>query len=443
MSDKATSGTKAEFGESKGYAYYVFTLLFLLYVFDYVDRMVIASLFPFLIEDWGITTAQCTMLASIVTLTMTIFVFPVSFLVDRWSRKKTIGLMAVLWSIAAAACAFTNSFKQLLGLRAVIGIGEAAYTPGGHAMIAAYFPEDRRATMNGYFTAAIPLGSALGIVLGGIVAESLGWQYAFGLTAIPGFFVAILFFTVKDYKSADIVKGGDVGFAPEDPTTHKKMSFWEIVKEFANTPSVIFTYFGYVGSTFVTTALITLLPLYFYRTEGLDMIKAGTKTSVIFLLAIIGAPIGGYIADKWRKRRLNARMVFPAISSLFTTLFILIAFNFTEGQTQYIFLILFGFTAPMFASAGSAVTQDVVQPGLRAISYSLAQFLMMMLGYTLGPLFVGHMCSRYGNDFDLLPGFSLLFLFTFFAAVMFFIGSFYYVRDLNKVAKVKLTEEKK
>jgi MFS family permease len=442
MSDKKTSGAEAEFAVSKGYSYYVFTLLFLLYVFDYVDRMVISSLFPFLIEDWGITTAQCALLASIVTITMTIFVFPVSFLVDRWSRKKTIGIMAILWSIAAAACTFTNNFKQLLGLRSVIGIGEAAYTPGGHAMIAAYFPEERRATMNGYFTAAVPMGSALGIVLGGIIAESIGWQYAFGLTAIPGFFVAILFFTVKDYKTAEIVKGtGD--FTPEDPTTHKKMSFWEIVKEFAKTPSVIFTYFGYVGSTFVTTALITFLPLYFFRVDGLPMDKAATKTAVIFLLAIIGAPIGGFIADKWRKRRLNARMLFPAISSVLTALFLLIAFKFTEGQTQYIFLMLFGFTAPMFASAGSAVTQDVVQPGLRAISYSLAQFFMMMLGYTLGPLFVGYMCSKYGGDFDLLPGFSLLPIFTFFAAVMFFVGSFYYVKDLNKVTKVRLTEEKK
>jgi MFS family permease len=347
--------------------------------------------------------------------------------------------MAVLWSIAAGACAFTKNFKQLLSLRSVIGIGEAAYTPGGHAMIAAYFPEERRATMNGYFTAAVPLGTALGVVLGGIIAESIGWQYAFGLTAIPGLFVAILFFTVKDYKTAKIVKGTG-NLVSRDSTTHEKMGFWEIVKEFAKTPSVIFTYLGYVGSTFVTTALITFLPLYFHRIDNLTMDKAGTKTAVIFLLAIIGAPVGGFIADKWRKKRLDARMLFPAISSLITALFLLIAFNFTEGQTQYIFLILFGFTAPMFASAGSAVTQDVVQPGLRAISYSLAQFFMMMLGYTLGPLFVGYMCSRFGGDFDLLPGFSLLPIFTFFAGVMFFVGSYFYIRDLKKVAKVALKE---
>ena len=190
---KAVAGAQ-DFQVTRGYAYYVFTLLFLLYLFDYVDRMVVASLFPYLKADWGLTDTQCGWLASIVTLMMTIFVFPVSLLVDRWSRKKAIGLMAILWGLAAGACAFAKNYRQLLAMRSIIGIGESAYAAGGSAMIAAYFPEERRATMNGYFTAAVPMGTAIGVVLGGVIAESLGWRYAFGLTAIPGLFVAVMFF---------------------------------------------------------------------------------------------------------------------------------------------------------------------------------------------------------------------------------------------------------
>lgn len=107
--------------------------------------MVIASLFPYLqsipmeglgkiggslFGGWGLSDYECGWLATIVTLMMTVFVFPISFIVDRWSRKKSIGIMAILWSIAAAGCAFTRNFKQLLSLRSVIGVGEAAYTPG-------------------------------------------------------------------------------------------------------------------------------------------------------------------------------------------------------------------------------------------------------------------------------------------------------------------------
>ena len=165
-----------DFKVSRGYAYYVFLLLFLLYLFNYVDRMVVAAIFPYLKADWGLTDTQCGWFASIVTLMMTVFVFPVSLLVDRWSRKKAIGIMAVLWSFGAAACAFTRNFTQLFTMRSLVGVGEAAYTSGGHAMIAAYFPEEKRATMNGLFTAAIPMGTAIGVILGGVIAETLGWS---------------------------------------------------------------------------------------------------------------------------------------------------------------------------------------------------------------------------------------------------------------------------
>lgn len=421
-----------DFKVSKGYAYYVFLLLFLLYLFNYVDRMVVAAIFPYLKVDWGLTDTQCGWFAAIVTLMMTVFVFPVSLLVDRWSRKKTIGIMAVLWSFGAALCAFTRNFTQLFTMRALLGVGEAAYTSGGHAMIAAYFPEEKRATMNGLFTAAIPMGTAIGVILGGVIAETLGWRYAFGILAIPGLIVAILFFWVKDYKTVQMVKTTHDGAK----AVQVKMKFADIVKEFLNTPSVLFTYLGYVGNTFVTTGLMNWLPTYYHRVDGLPMDKAGLKTSVVFLLAIFGAPIGGYITDKIRKKFLNARMIVPAITSFLTALFLFVGFSFLEGNAQYLFLICFGFTAPMFAAGGSAVTQDVMHPGLRAISYSLAQFFMMLLGYSLSPIFIGFISDRY----DLLTAFKFLPLFAVVGGVAFLIGSFFYVRDLHKVEKVRLEE---
>lgn len=421
-----------DFKVSKGYAYYVFLLLFLLYLFNYVDRMVVAAIFPYLKVDWGLTDTQCGWFASIVTLMMTVFVFPISLLVDRWSRKKAIGIMAVLWSFGAALCALTRNFTQLFTMRALVGVGEAAYTSGGHAMIAAYFPEEKRATMNGFFTAAIPMGTAIGVILGGVIAETLGWRYAFGILAIPGLIVAILFFWVKDYKTVQMLKTTHDGVK----AVQVKMKFADIVEEFLHTPSVLFTYLGYVGNTFVTTGLMNWLPTYYHRVDGLPMDKAGLKTSVVFLLAIIGAPIGGYITDKIRNKFLNARMIVPAITSFLTALFLFIGFSLLGGNAQYLFLICFGFTAPMFAAGGSAVTQDVMHPGLRAISYSLAQFFMMLLGYSLSPIFIGFISDRY----DLLTAFKFLPLFAVVGGVAFLIGSFFYVRDLNKVEKVRLEE---
>ena len=426
MKEKQVGQDTQEFQVSRGYANYVFLLLFLLYLFNYVDRMVIASLFPYLKVEWNLTDTDCGWFASIVTLMMTLFVFPVSLLVDRWSRKKAIAAMAVVWSFATAACALTKNFTQLFAMRAVVGGGEAAYTSGGHAMIAAYFPEEKRATMNGLFTAAIPMGTAIGVILGGVIAVKLGWRYAFGLLAIPGLIVAILFFWVKDYKTVMITKNAGAG--------EIKMGWKDIAREFLHTPTVIFTYVGYVGNTFVTTALMNWLPSYFNRIDGIPMDKAGIKTSVVFLLAIIGAPLGGMLTDKLRKKWFHSRMSVPAVTSLVAGILLFIGFFFFEGTTQYIFLIIWGFTAPMFAAGGSATTQDVVHPGLRAISYSLVQFFMMLLGYSLSPIFIGAISDRY----DLLTAFKFLPLFSLLGAIGFFIGAFYYGRDYNKVQKEKL-----
>ncbi len=433
MAQKGVSSAERDFEVTRGYANYVFLLLFLLYMFNYVDRMVVASLFPYLKVEWGLTDTQCGWFASIVTLMMTIFVFPVSLLVDRWSRKKAIAIMGIIWGIASAACAFTKNFFHMLWLRSVVGVGEAAFTAGGTAMISAYFPEEKRATMNGLFTAAIPFGTAIGVVLGGVIAVKFGWRYAFGIMAIPGLIVAILFFWVKDYKTVDILKKvGEAG-----SLSYVKMGFKDIAREFLHTPSVLMTYLAYIGNTFVTTGLMNWLPTYYSRTEGLPMDKAGMKTSVIFLLAIIGAPIGGIVIDRIRKRWINARMSVPAVTSFLTALFVFTAFSM-EGTTQYLLLLCFGFTAPMFAAGGAAVTQDVVHPGLRAISYSLVQFFMMLFGYSMSPIFIGAISDRY----DLLTAFKFLPLFALFGGIAFFIGSFFYERDLNKVARVKLKEER-
>src|SRR5450830_271265 len=100
-----------EYKLSKRSSYYIFTLLFLLYFFYYVDRIIVTSLFPFIQKEWGLTDTQSGLLVSVVYLSIVAFVLPVSILVDRWSRKKVIGIMALLWT-ATAACAFTKSFPQ-------------------------------------------------------------------------------------------------------------------------------------------------------------------------------------------------------------------------------------------------------------------------------------------------------------------------------------------
>ncbi|TAL35740.1 MAG: MFS transporter [Spirochaetes bacterium] len=283
----AQSGTVAGANPSPGYSYYVFTLLFLLYMFDYIDRLIIVSLFPFIKAEWGISDASCGLLVSAVYWSILLFTFPVSILIDRWSRKKTIGIMALLWSLATAACALGRNFGQLFAARTAIGIGEAGYAAGGTAMISALFPLEKRARVLGLWNASIPLGGALGIALGGIIAEHFGWRHALGLVAVPGMFVALLFFRVRDYKTIELVTTRGTG---SDTAVRARMRPGEIAAHFMRSKSLIFTNFGFAASVFVTTSMMSWLPSYFQRTEGIPMSQAGTKSGLIMFLAILGAP---------------------------------------------------------------------------------------------------------------------------------------------------------
>ncbi len=370
-------------------AWTVFWLLFLLYMFDYMDRMIIVSLFPFLKQDMGMTDAQCGLLVSAVYWSILIFSFPVSILVDRWSRTKSISIMAALWSIATIACAFTKNFSQLFITRTVIGIGEAGYAPGGTAMLSASFPKEKRARILGLWNASIPLGSALGIGIGGLVAHHFGWRHAFGLVAFPGLIIAIIFYFVKDYKTIKLTQKQETdqkriiqkktSWEEIDPNIinqdaieqESTMSFIDMARQFTHNKTLLFNNFAFALNVFITTSLLTWLPTYFHRFDNLSMDKASMKASSIMVLAIIGAPLGGFLTDLWMKKQKKARLLLPAISSILTGALIFVAFVFLHGKAQYIIMFLVGISAVAFVPAGVAVTQDVVHPGLGAVSLSL------------------------------------------------------------------------
>ncbi len=415
---------------STRYTNYIFILLFLLYMFDYIDRMIVTSMFVFMERDWGITTAQQGMLVSAVYWSIVILTFPVSIIIDRWSRRKTIGIMAIVWSLATGLCALTGNFTQLLMARILIGVGEAGYAPGGTAMIAGLYPHEKRSQMIGIWNASIPLGTAIGVALGGVIASSLGWRHAFGLVALPGLIVAVLFYMIKDYKTVGI----DL---PKSTREEARSNRKAIINEFIQKPSFLFTTFGMAPVMFVITGMMTWLPKYLLEMGGLNEKQAGFRASLVFLLAIVGAPLGGILTDRWRKYRFRARLLFPTVTTTLSAVILFTALYFGKGVSQYLILLVFGLTVAAFASAAVAVTQDVVQAGLRAVSYSIAVLVQNLLGSSVAPVVIGILIHRIGIEKALLTLPFVLLV----GAFLFYLGSRHYEADFNKVAKIQLEGE--
>lgn len=396
-------------------------------MFDYVDRTIVTSMFTHIEHDWGISHTQSGLLVSAVYWAIVILSFPVSFLVDRWSRARTIGIMAAMWSLATAVCALTGNFIQLFMARMLIGIGEAGYAPGGTAMISGLYPIDKRARMMGIWNASIPLGSAIGVLLGGIIAARFGWKHAFGLVAVPGLIVAVLFFFVKDYKTVDLSF-----FDRENKKV--KMESRDKIREFVTKPSVILTYFGITVVVFVTTSMLTWLPAYFEKVRGVPAETAGKMASSVMVLALIGAPAGGILTDLWRKRQPNARLLFPAITTLVSAIVLFIALILLKGSGQYIMLLVFGVFITTFIAGASAVTQDVIHPGLRATSYAIAVVVQNLLGSSMAPIVLGKIYDRSNiqTALSVLPFILLV------GSALFFAGSRFYLKDMEKVPRIDL-----
>jgi MFS family permease len=396
-------------------------------VFDYADRMVVNSMFTSIQAEWHITDTQCGWLVSVIYLAIGLLTFPISFLVDRWSRTKTIGIMAIVWSLATALCALTGNYVQLFMARILIGFGEAGYAPGGSALISGIYPLEKRSKMMGLWNASIPLGSAIGVTMGGIIAQTLGWKHAFGLVAFPGLIIAILFLFVKDYKTVDLSFVNKMN-------DKVKMKAKDIYREFITKPSLILTYFGMAAIVFVTTAMIVWLPKYFQIERNLDPKTAGSLAGAVMVLALVGAPLGGFIIDKWRKTEIKARLLFPAISTLISAIVLFISLILLTGKGQLILLFVFGILIMTFISGAAAVTQDVIHPGLRATSYAVAVAVQNLLGSFTAPIILG----RISDLTNIKAAMSILPFVLLIGSLLFYIGSKYYIKDLEKVAPVNL-----
>ena len=185
----------------RGPAWFAFAMTLALMLFDYIDRQVIVSLFPYMKADWGLSDKQLGALVSVVSVTVALGALPVALIADRASRVKSIVVMATAWSLATISCMFTRNYGQLLAARAVVGLGEAGYGSVGAALIASVFPARMRGTLLAAFFATASVGSVLGVLLGGLIAARWGWQAAFGVVGFPGLVLALLYLKVRDYKT--------------------------------------------------------------------------------------------------------------------------------------------------------------------------------------------------------------------------------------------------
>jgi MFS family permease len=378
------------------HAHCALALLFLLMAFDFIDRQVLASLLPAIKADWTLSDTQLGMLVSAVNVAIALLALPTAVVVDRWSRTRSIGLMAVIWSLATAACALAGSFAQLLVARFMVGAGEAGYSAGGNSLLAGLYPARLRATVVGIFQSAGVLGTVVGVVLGGFIAARWGWRAAFGVVAIPGLLLAVLAFFLKDYKTVAVtVQDKASGTARDAP--------WiEVITMIFRSPVLLILFVGEAAQLFFVSTLGNWLPSFFNRVHGLELGPAGVRTGAALLVSAIGVALGGLVIDKLADGRPHRRLYGAAVFALLTSAMFIAAFNLPAGAMQS--ALIYGGAFFMVAVLGPVMSavMDLVHPGMRTSAMGAMITTTNLFGMALGPTAAGMLADRYDLQTALL-----------------------------------------
>ena len=412
-------------------AHYVLIICTLLYVINYMDRQVFSVILQPMKIELNLTDAECGLASTVLILSMAFFAFPVSHLIDRWSRRKSIGIMAILWSAFTFVTGLAHNFIGVIIPRAFVGLGEAGFVPGGTAMISASYSPETRGRAMGVFHIAIPLGAAAGVILGGFISARMGWRMPFLFFAVPGVILGILAFFMKDYKTA-ASSGISTG------TT----SFIEAFAGVLKLPTMRWYYPALGVAVFMTSSVLVWLPSLVMRVMNVSEAVSGMLVGGIGLAAIVGAPLGGFLADFWQKKNPRGRMYVPALAYIACGIFLAVAIMTRFSPCGIAMAVLYGIAASMAMPAIAAISQDVVPVAHKGLSMGLAIFAQYMLGGAWSPYVIGVVSDALGGGADglgtavMLSGVGGLV-----AGALFFVAARTYPEDVEKVKNEAILAE--
>ncbi|MCP1611566.1 MFS family permease [Azospirillum lipoferum] len=386
-------------GLSIHYRRYALTMLFLVYMLNFVDRQIVNILAEPIKRELGLADWQ---LGSLTGLSFAIFYATLALPIARWAeranRVRIVALSAITWSLFTTICGVAQTFAQLFLARVGVGVGEAGCTPASQSLISDYTTRERRASALAFFSMGIPAGTLVGMVVGGLIADSLGWRASFALVGVPGIILGLLaYFTLPEPRKS--FAASEVQAAP---------SLREALAELGSKRTYIWLTVAMAAMSFGIYSNLAFQSSHFLRNhaEGLGTlavrlndltgIRLGATgflgTVLGLIVGICGAAgtwLGGWSTDRGVRSSLNAYATIPAAAALCMP-FALFA-TYTASNTVAA-LCLMGlpmmlqsiYYGPIFAAV-----QSLVRPRTRATATAIFLFFANLIGLGLGPLSVG------------------------------------------------------
>ncbi|MEL0238424.1 MAG: MFS transporter, partial [Gammaproteobacteria bacterium] len=388
--------------DKSSYKAWVLFMLLVVYIFNFIDRQIIGILAVPIQAELSLSDTQLSLMGGLAfALFYTALGIPIAWLADRKNRTWIITIALMMWSLMTALCGLAQNFAQLFLARLGVGVGEAGGVAPSYSLISDYFPSNQRSRALGIYAFAIPIGSALGMLIGGVLINLIGWRLTFIVVGILGLAIAPLFkLTVKEPKrgkydstTSDITA---VPFSTVIQILKKKKSFWFLSLGGASasmmTYGLLFWFPSFLVRSF-DAELITFfswLPSFMLPTDPSPVLFVSYFYGIILLVGgIAGIWLGAVVSDKLGETDKTIYGRAPAYSFIATIPFFLI--GILSNSLIIVFFSFMIIQALSFVMMGPLVSslQHIVGPNMRATTSAIALFINNLVGIGLGNLLIG------------------------------------------------------
>ncbi len=372
---------------SLNYRHYALGLLLAVNLLNYIDRQVLFAVFPLIKTDLGLSDTELGFLGSAFMFSYLLLAPLFGWLGDHWSRVRLASGGLVVWSLATALAAFAPGYRTLLAARATVGVGEASFGTVSPGLISDFFPKEQRGRILSWFYVAIPVGSALGYLLGGVLGQNYGWHAAFLMVGLPGLLLAVPIWLLRTPP-----RGGD----QSSPVAQLGKASSGYATLFKNR-SFVWNTVAMAAMTFAIGGLAQWLPSFLNRFHALDVARGNLLFGATTVLAgILGTLAGGWLGDRWQKKNGRGYLLLSGWGFLIGTPFAVWAILAPGlvGCMTAIFMaefFLFLNTGPL-----NTVIINVTPPAVRAMAFAVNIFFIHALGDAISPSILGWLSDRWG-----------------------------------------------
>jgi MFS family permease len=388
MTDQPFTGKS---GLTRGAAAYGLGLMTLLNFVNYIDRYVFPAVAPRVKEALSLTDTQVGLLGSAFLISYLVFSPLFGWLGDRFSRTRLMALGVAIWSLATAGGGLAHSGWQMMFARGSVGVGEASYASISPALISDYYPQERRGRVFAIFYLAIPVGSAVGYLLGGGIEAHFGWQAAFFAVGLPSLLLALLTLTAPDPPRG-------INDPPAVSTTRVPAeNYRQSLGLLLHNRDYVLAVAGYAAYTFAVGGMSFWVPTYLYRELGMPLARANYVLGVVTVIAGIGGTVlGGYIADALAPRIRQAHLWVSGVSMVLAIPFTVVAFTTHDPVLFAASLLVAEFMVFLSTGPINVVIVSVVPVAIRATAMAGSIFVIHLFGDAAAPIVLGALSEAVG-----------------------------------------------